>query len=90
MHNYFFEALKTLSGFVPKSRFKQQNDFAIIFSTKENVTFYRLWDDTPVIFSNYEGQEISSGSSLPQNLPCGREGPEGLHLSMENYCNKKA
>ena len=66
-------------GFVPKSRFKQQNDFAIFFQPKENVTFYRLWDDTPVIFSNDEGQEISSGSSLALNLPCGREAPEGLH-----------
>ena len=27
--------------------------------------------------ARYEGQEISSGPSVVQNIPCGREGPEG-------------
>ena len=49
-------------GFVSKSRFKQQNDFAIFFSTKGNVTFHRLWDDTLVILSKDNGGLRRSGN----------------------------
>ena len=81
-------------GFVPKSRFKQQNDFAIFFQPKRMLRFtgygvtHLLY--SVMIMAGYEGQEISSDPSVVQNIPCGREGPEGMHLSMENYCNKNA
>ena len=40
--------------------------------------------------AGYQALEVSIGPTVVQNIPYGREGLEGLHLSMENYCNKKA
>ena len=66
-------------GFVSKSRLKQQNDFAIFFQPKGMLRFigygmtHLLY--SVMIMAGYEGQEISSGPSVVQNIPCGREGP---------------
>ena len=40
-----------------------------------------------MIMAGYQGQEVSIGPSVVQNIniPCGREGPEGLHLELFLY-----
>ena len=78
---------------MPKSSFKQLNDNNI-FQLKR-ILRLAGYGMTHLLYSvlitaGYQAQEVSIGPSVVQNIPCGREGPEGLHLFMENYCNKKA
>ena len=96
MQNYCFEALKTLSAFHifqrPCAEKQVQTagmTLPYFYNQRECYGMTHLLYSV-MIMSGYEGQEISGGPSVVQNIPCGREGPEGLHLSMENFCNRKA
>ena len=68
MQNYCFEALKTLSALHIFQRLCVEKQVQTaewlchIFSTKGNVTFHRLWDDTLVILSNDNGGLRRSGN----------------------------
>ena len=46
----------------------------------ESVVLSLTSDPTQTQLAGYQGQEVSTGPSLVQNIPCRRKDPEGLHL----------
>ena len=73
---------------MPKSTLKHPNDFTIFFQPKRMLRLTLYWMAhllcSVMIMAGYQGQEVSIGLSVVQNIniPCGREGPEGLHLEV--------